>query len=453
MVISMTDIDTAILELEQKAADLVKLLNSRQAKRPLIIEFSGSPKAGKTMAISVLRLFLRRNGIRVETFAERASVAPMTTKGHINFNVWVSCASLQGMLEALEKDIDIFIVDRGLFDALIWNQWLEMTGKITTSEAQVVSSFFTMERWLHLIDLVCIMKCSPKASIEREYANQLTTKRGAIMDETILAQLNESISHTTNKYRENFKRVYEIDTTSIVPRDGVTKITKETLSILQDFLDEPLCVIPKKALDFEIPAYGFVNDRHKAELFSQLVVKHGTFLPRSIAERDPKYLIPIPCAIIMFQGQVLVLKRKEQGHSLHDTYAIWAGGHVVKSDESDSGIDGILKKALDRELSEEIFIRDEFETLQLGLVRTSEDERAARHIGIVYRADLSSPHVALALHQKEFRETKGKSMSGRLVPSERLVEIYDEMGDWSRYIVDEFWPGQKDLFKSTPDQT
>ena len=44
-------------------------------------------------------------------------------------------------------------------------------------------------------------------------------------------------------------------------------------------------------------------------------------------------------------------------------------------------------------------------------------------------------------------------MSGRLVPSERLVEIYDEMGDWSRYIVDEFWPGQKDLFKSTPDQT
>jgi predicted NUDIX family phosphoesterase len=110
-------------------------------------------------------------------------------------------------------------------------------------------------------------------------------------------------------------------------------------------------------------------------------------------------------------------------------------------------------KALDRELSEEIFIRDEFETLQLGLVRTSEDERAARHIGIVYRADLSSPHVALALHQKEFRETKGKSMSGRLVPSERLVEIYDEMGDWSQYIVDEFWPGQKDLFKSTPDQT
>jgi pantothenate kinase len=55
-----------IRDLENRAATLKTLLDSRSAKRPLIIEFSGSPKAGKTRCISVLELFLKRNGIKVE---------------------------------------------------------------------------------------------------------------------------------------------------------------------------------------------------------------------------------------------------------------------------------------------------------------------------------------------------------------------------------------------------
>jgi hypothetical protein len=52
------------------------------------MEFSGSPKAGKTRCLSVLDLFLKRNGIKIEVYTERAS-------------------------------IDVFILDRGIFDALV----------------------------------------------------------------------------------------------------------------------------------------------------------------------------------------------------------------------------------------------------------------------------------------------------------------------------------------------
>src|SRR5260370_38627324 len=150
--------DSIVEALEKEAGRLVKLLNSREAKRPLIMEFSGTPKSGKTMAISVLRLFMRRNGIRVEAFTERSSVAPLKTKGHIGFNVRASCASRQRMLYALDKEIDIFILDRGIFDALVWNHWLDMTGKIKKEEALAVSSFFTMSRWMSLLDMLCVLK-------------------------------------------------------------------------------------------------------------------------------------------------------------------------------------------------------------------------------------------------------------------------------------------------------
>ena len=64
-----------IKALEDRAAKLKALLEGRQAKRPLIIEFSGSPKAGKTRCISVLELFLKRNGIKTEVYLERASIS------------------------------------------------------------------------------------------------------------------------------------------------------------------------------------------------------------------------------------------------------------------------------------------------------------------------------------------------------------------------------------------
>jgi hypothetical protein len=155
---NQSDLDQ-IKDLEVKATQLKVLLEKRSADRPLIIEFSGAPKAGKTRSIGGLELFLKRNGIKAEVFTERASIAPIKSKGHLNFNVWVSCASLQGMLEALYRDLDVFILDRGVFDALVWNEWLEMTGKITPQEAAQVVQFFTMGRWTELLSSPVTQKC------------------------------------------------------------------------------------------------------------------------------------------------------------------------------------------------------------------------------------------------------------------------------------------------------
>ena len=158
--------DTAtIARLETEAAKLRAQLDAGFAKRPLIIEFSGLPKSGKTRSISILELFLKRNGFKVDVFIERASIAPIRTKGHLNFNTWVSCASLQGMLEALSKpELDIFILDRGVFDALVWTHWLAQTGKVTKEEAEACNKFFAMSRWTDLVDLVLIMTCDPSTS-------------------------------------------------------------------------------------------------------------------------------------------------------------------------------------------------------------------------------------------------------------------------------------------------
>jgi len=429
-----------IAELEARAEKLKDLLELRTAKRPLIIEFSGAPKAGKTRSISGLELFLKRNGIRAEVFTERASIAPIKSKGHLNFNVWVSCASLQGMLEALYRDIDVFILDRGVFDALVWNEWLEMTGKITSEEAKQVAQFFTMSRWTELVDLVFVLTCDPKVSIEREYADQLTTKRGTIMAEETLKQFLQATDQTMKTYGAKFKRIVPIDTTNTRTQQGVAKITDEALKVLNQFLDETICVVPIGALRTALPERGLFSDPKIVDGFTETVEKEKVFVPRSDAEQNANYLQPIPCAVLRYEDKILVLKRKKKGHPLHDTYAVWAGGHVIEADEGDD----ILLNTLNRELTEEVFIKEAFElnSKPVALIRTNEDARASRHIAVLYEINLKSEHVALALNQKEFRSTRGSSMSGRLVQINEMGDIYDEMGDWSKFIVDHFWPDQ-----------
>jgi predicted NUDIX family phosphoesterase/thymidylate kinase len=435
-------------ELEKRAAKLKDLLEKRTADRPMIIEFSGAPKAGKTRSISVLELFLKRNGIKTEVFTERASISPIKQKGHLNFNVWVSCASLQGMLEALYQDLDVFILDRGIFDALVWNEWLETTGKITPQEATDVADFFAMERWIDLVDVVFILTCDPQTSIEREYADQLTTKRGTIMSEDTLRQFKDAVDKTYNQFGSRFKNIVRIDTTSTKTKEGVAQIADKTLKVLSDFLDESICVVPKNAVAVQLPDKGFISDRALIEGFTEAVAKEKAFSPRSQAEQNPNYLQPIPCAVLRHEDKILVLRRKKPGHKLHDTYAVWAGGHVS---EADNGAE-ILLQALSRELTEELFIKEKFELnpRPIGLIRTDEDARAHSHIGVLYEIVLKSADVALALNQKEFRSTRGTSMSGKLVSVSELKGIYDEMGDWSKFIVNHFWPDGLDPKENGP---
>jgi predicted NUDIX family phosphoesterase len=237
-----------------------------------------------------------------------------------------------------------------------------------------------------------------------------------------------------------FKKVITIDTTTTKTKQGVARIADEALKVLSEFLDESICVIPKNSLKVPLPDSGFVSDPKIISAFTDAVKNEKTFLARSQAEQNPNYLQPIPCALLRHGNKILLLKRKKPGHPLHDTYAVWAGGHVA---EADDGVD-ILLNALNRELTEEVFIKEAFELKPepVGLVRTNEDARAQSHIGVLYQLTLKSQDVALALNQKEFRSTRGTSMSGKLIDISEIGDIYDEMGDWSQFIVDHFWPEQ-----------
>ena len=49
----------------------------QRARKPIVVEFAGVPKAGKTSTIGQVVAFFKRCGFRVEVVVERASVCPI----------------------------------------------------------------------------------------------------------------------------------------------------------------------------------------------------------------------------------------------------------------------------------------------------------------------------------------------------------------------------------------
>jgi hypothetical protein len=122
------------------------------ARKPIVIEFAGVPKAGKTSTLGQLQAFLKRCGFRVEIVVERASVCPIRDKRHSNFNVWTACTTLAQVLEKTQspsrpEDPHILILDRGLFDAVSWLAVMERLARIRPADREAVERFLLLDDW------------------------------------------------------------------------------------------------------------------------------------------------------------------------------------------------------------------------------------------------------------------------------------------------------------------
>ncbi len=208
-----------ILQVIKKLARLAgKVLTLKQEslpRRPIVIEFCGSPKSGKSSCINSLSLFLRRNKFRTKVLTERASVCPVTDKYDPNFNIWTACSAISELVEVLSnnsKNYDVIILDRGIFDALCWFNWLNGNNSLDDSDFSSLETFLIMNKWRTVIDLIYVFTATPDISMDREYASLLTRKPGSIMCIEALSSYKSCVEEVSKKYAGTFQRIEIYDT-------------------------------------------------------------------------------------------------------------------------------------------------------------------------------------------------------------------------------------------------
>ena len=199
-------------QLRQRAQSVLVQLN----QRPVFIEFSGTPKSGKSTCIDIVAHFFRRVGFRVLAPSEGASRrTPYHLRGDlVAFNTWSASYALTHILESLHDPYKyhLVILDRGLFDALAWFQLLVDRGDITQDTCGQVHDFLRIDHWRSLIDAVFLFTADPDTSLERENQHTLIDEPGRTMNPEFLQELNAAYSSVRKRYADEFQHFENIDT-------------------------------------------------------------------------------------------------------------------------------------------------------------------------------------------------------------------------------------------------
>ena len=451
-------------KLENLAQEVLKLKNLHRQRRPIIIEFCGSPKAGKTSSITALNIFLKRNGFKTTILTERASICPISDKESPVFNVWTCSATINEINEkmdeantASEGNLDIILCDRGIFDALCWFRWLKSRDKMSEEEYDVLTQFAMLNRWQKNIDLVYIFLTTPEESIRREYANLLTNKRGSIMKEDILEQYKKSVEETLHEYESAFRATCVQDTTDREQNDVSYEVTEKTLQTLKEMLMEKIGYADRSSLFLQ---EGLIDySKVKCELEK---VKYGL---REEVEANSDFIQPIAIAAIISEdgGKILCVKKTRKSTDASSPEfgqtLLYVGGHMRREDSTAkcrSFLD-VLRNTLERELYEELGIsfalnqkRDPF------VIYTPNSNKSRKHLAIGWVIKLNEGSK-LRLDSYELVQKKGRSKSGTFIPFQNSTDPDISLESWSKtrllnIFADKLSESQKALLSSSTSE-
>lgn len=433
-----------------------------KARKPLVIEFAGVPKAGKTTTLSHVQTFLKRCGFRTDVVVERASICPIRDKKHANFNIWTACTTLAQILEKTQNpprpdDPQILFLDRGLFDSICWMTMMERISRIRPDESKLIQEFLTIDDWKRRISAVFVMLASPQDAMEREQGIlPVEGIGGSIMNREILQQIKDINEQCVNKLRKDF-RIYPVNTsggeTKGSPKRTAEVVTEAILGLIEEHVAENILSCSKEIVTKLFDDKNFIDDSQVDELIRHFREEtDSNFRPRDEVEQDESRVQALPIVIVRnASGEVLRLRRREKAvdNLLHNKIVIWAGGHVRHEDAFNG--DPLIHCAI-RELEEELRLQIEPSHLRLiGGVYFDNSGRTSRHVAIAYEWRASTDDVSVVLSRSEFFERRGTSLSGSFASVDALsddVKNKKLKEPWSVELVREYLA--KDTFDSNP---
>lgn len=415
----------------------------RDARKPIVIEFAGVPKSGKTSTISQIQSFFKRCGFRVQVVVERASVCPVRDKKHFTFNVWTLCTTLANILEKTQEppkdgDPDILILDRGLFDAISWLTVMENLSRIRPSDREIIERFLMIDEWRKRLTCVIVMTVNPNDAMKREEGLLPVVAEGSIMNTEVLDQMLNTTRQCIARLKDKFP-ITEIDTSG-ADRDGPRKSAEKVATTILDYVERDLLeeiLYLRKDQVTSIFKKNVLLTAQKTKLLIERYSTQGKYDPRRGVEDDLNLVQALPVVVVRDRsGRILCLRRKERKSSdrLNKKFVIWAGGHVRREDSSNGNP---IVCAVLRELNEELRLNIEKKDLEVLGALYIQNGRSAQHVAIVYEWKASKDDVAISISASEFYERRGTSLSGTFMREKDLPpEIFDEANDpWSSEIA------------------
>lgn len=239
-----------LIKIHYRKEEIFKLNNVLSKKTPYVIEFTGTPRTGKTSLINNLYDFFKKKGFIVEVLEEfttsnkyKKEIYPLLKDKYKKIiNTEIPKYVLKQLEDAIDKNPDIIIIDRSLFDRLIWVDRLVLKNGMSMEEYEDFKNLY-IPLIKEKINIVISTYTDSLTALKRDYNANLSLEKRNFLNETNIDEYNKSLLNMQKLSKKENINFYLFDTTDKNQR----QISFEVVNvILKDMRKEYLNLVNKE---------------------------------------------------------------------------------------------------------------------------------------------------------------------------------------------------------------
>lgn len=215
-----------LIRLHYRKQEIYKMISVLDKNNSYVIEFTGTPRTGKTTLMNNLYDFFKKGGFTTSTLEEfttskryKKEIYPKLKDDYKNIiNTEIPKYVLEDLDNEINKNNDIILIDRSLFDRMIWMDRLYNKNGVTKEEYDNYIDEYT-PIIKNKIDIIIGLYTDSLTSLRRDYTANASLEKRTFLNEDNINEYNDSlmnIKELSNKENINF---YLFDTTNKSERD------------------------------------------------------------------------------------------------------------------------------------------------------------------------------------------------------------------------------------------
>lgn len=215
-----------LIKLHYRKQEIYKMIKVLNNNKPYVIEFTGTPRTGKTTLMNNLYDFFKKGGFTTITLEEfttskkyKQEIYPKLKNEYVSVvNKEIPKYILKELKDTISTSPDIIIIDRSLFDRTIWIDRLYNKKGITKEEYNnYLKEYIPIIK--ENIDIIIATYTDSITSLKRDYNANLSLEKRTFLSKSNINEYNNSLYNMQDVSNKKNINLNIFDTTSKSERD------------------------------------------------------------------------------------------------------------------------------------------------------------------------------------------------------------------------------------------
>ena len=227
-------------KLHAQKMELQKLKALVTLPKPFVIEFSVTPRTGKTTTIHNLYDFFKKGGFDVSLIEEFTTSSyykeelkeKVKDMGVGERNIFIAEEVYKQLEDSIHSFKDIILIDRSLNDRQIWNYRRLLSGDIKEEKYLYLRDRY-QKASKEDIDFLVITYADPIVALKRDYVSSLALEKRSFLNYDNIHLFNQSLDSLKDLFEESVDSYMLVDTSDMSMNDVSLRVASEILPVMR----------------------------------------------------------------------------------------------------------------------------------------------------------------------------------------------------------------------------